>query len=209
MKTQEKTEMITKSRLKSERGWTDKLIKEFLPVPDATKPNPNYKNGPPMLLFAIDRINNIEETNEFKALQEGAAKRKESAKKAVETKLQQLWTWLNTLEINVPVFDKPKLIKRACDHYNNMQQEREFEGRSTCGMTATAESDLKFLERICVNYLRHCLTKYEKHLDDMSGKVGFGEGYEEIRRKIFLKISENYIWLADECKRQQVAINKI
>jgi hypothetical protein len=43
----------------------------------------------------------------------------------------------------------------------------------------------------------------------MSGKVGFGEGYEEIRRKIFFKISENYLWLADECKRQQVAANKV
>ena len=77
------------------------------------------------------------------------------------------------------------------------------EGRSTSGKEATDDSDPKFLERICVNYLRHCLTKYEDHLDRMSGKVGFGEGYEEIRRKIFAKISERYEWLADECKRQQ------
>jgi hypothetical protein len=206
MKTMaEKIPMITKSRLKSERGWTDKLIKEFLPAPDLTKPNPNYKSGPPMLLFAIDRIEKIEQTEEFKAQQPDTEKRKAAAKKAVETKLQQLWKWLDTVEIRVPVFDKSKLIKRACDHYNDMQEEREFEGRSTCGMTATADSDPKFLERICVNYLRHCLTKYEEHLDEMSGKVGFGDGYEEIRRKIFSKISENYHWLTDECKRQQEA----
>ena len=206
MKTNaEKIPMITKSRLKSERGWTDKLIKEFLPTPDLTKPNPNYKSGPPMLLFAIDRIEKIEQTEEFKAKQPDTEKRKAAAKKAVETKLQQLWEWLDTVEIHVPAFDKSKLIKRACDHYNDMQEEREFEGRSTCGMTPTADSDPKFLERICVNYLRHCLTKYEEHLDEMSGKVGFGEGYEEIRRKIFSKISENYHWLADECKRQQEA----
>ncbi len=206
MKTKtEKIPMITKSGLKSERGWTDKLIKEFLPAPDLTKPNPNYKSGPPMLLFAIDRIEKIEETDEFKALQEGTVKRKEAAKKAVETKLQQLREWLNAVQIYVPVLDKTKLIEQSCDHYNDMQEWREANGRSTCGMKATADSDQKFLERICVNYLRHCLTKYEKHLDEMSGKVGFGEGYEEIRLKIFSKISENYHWLADECKRQQEA----
>jgi hypothetical protein len=203
MKTTEKIPMMTKARLKSERGWTDKLIKMFLPEPDLTSPNPNYKAGPPMLLFKIDRIEAIEQTDEFKVQQKGAAKRKEAAKKAVATKLEQLWEWLDTVEIHVPVFEKSKLIKRACDHYNDMQMEREFEGRSTSGMEATADSDPKFLDRICVNYLRHCLTKYEEHLDEMSGKVGFGDGYEEIRRKIFSKISENYQWLADECKRQQ------
>lgn len=204
MKTKvEKILMITKSRLKSERGWTDKLIKEFLPAPDLTQPNPHYKSGPRMMLFNMDRIETIEQTDKFKEQQESASKRKEAAKKAVETKLQQLREWLNTVQIHVPVLDRAKLIKQACDHYNDMQEWREDNGRTTCGMKATADSDQKFLERICVNYLRHCLTKYEKHLDDMSGNVGFGEGYEEIRCKIFSKISENYLWLADECKRQQ------
>lgn len=203
MKTTEKLPMMTKTSLKSERGWTDKLINMFLSEPDLKRPNPNYKAGPPMLLFKIDRIEAIEQTDEFKAQKEGAVKRKEAAKKAVNTKLKQLWEWLSTVEIHVPVLDKSKLIKRACYHYNDMQEARELEGRSTCDMPATADSDPKFLERICVNYLRHCLTKYEEHLDGMSGKVGFAAGYKEIRRKIFSRISENYQWLADECKRQQ------
>lgn len=203
MKTEEKIQMITKSRLKSERGWTDKLLKTFLPDPDLTKPNPNYKSGPPMLLFSLEKIEAIERTEEFQLEQASVAKRKQSAKKAVETKLEQMWKWLDTVQIHIPTYDKAKLIKRACDHYNNMQEEREFEGLSTCGMEATTDSDPKFIERICVNYLRHCLTKYEEHLDKMSGKVGFAEGYEEIRRKIFAKISESYQWLTDECNRQQ------
>jgi hypothetical protein len=156
-----------------------------------------------MLLFAVEKIDAIEQTDEFKTQQVDTAKRKEAAKKAVDTKLEQLRKWLNAVQIHVPVFTKDKIIERACKHYNEMQEDREDEGLSTSGMKATANSDPKFLERICVNYLRHCLTKYEDHLDEMSGKVGFGEGYEEIRRKIFSKISERYGWLANECKRQQ------
>lgn len=200
---EKKIPMMTRARLKSERGWTDKLIKIFLPEPDLTRPNPNYKSGPPMLLFSIARIEAIEHTDEFKMQQECAAKRKEIAKKGVSTKLQQLREWVNTVEIDVPVFEKEELIKWACDHYNEMQVEREFEGRPTCGMMAATDSDPKFLERICVNFLRHCLTKYEEHLDEISGKVGFIYGYQEIRRKILFKISKSYQWLADECKRQQ------
>jgi len=201
MKT-ENISMITKSQLKLERGWTDKLIKDFLPVPDMTKPNPQYKSGSPMLLFSIERIENVEKTEEFNTQQKIASKRKEASTKAVETKRQQLRNWLDTVEIYIPILDKSKLIKLACNQYNEMQMEREFEGLSTCGIKATKESDTKFLERICVNYLRHCLTKYEEHLEEMSGKVGCGEGYGEIRSKIFSKISKKYPWLADECNRQ-------
>ena len=199
----EMTPMITKSRLKSERGWTDKLIETFAPVPDLTKPNPNYRSSPPMLLFNLEKIERIEQTEEFKIEQARATKRKLSAKKAVKTKREQMWEWLNTVQIHVPTYEKAKLIKRACDHYNYMREEREINGRSTSGRMATINSEKKFIERICVNYLRHCLTKYEEYLDEMSGKVGFAEGYEEIRRKIFNKISEKYQWLEHECNRQK------
>ena len=195
--------MITRARMKSERGWTDSLLKLFLPEPDVITENPNYKKGPPMLLFNLEKIEAIEKTEEFKAKQAGTTKRKQAAEKAVETKLKKMEEHLNKIIIKVPVLQREQLIKKACNHYNNMQRERESEGRYTSGMDADKDSDLKFLERICVNYLRHCLTSYEHQLNKISGKVGFGEGYEEIRRKIFDSISENYEWLAKECKRQQ------
>jgi hypothetical protein len=199
----EQTPMITKSRLKSERGWTDLLLKLFLPNPDLIKPNPNYKSGPPMQLFNLERIEAVEQTEEFKTQQTATVKRKDAAKKGVETKLEQLRRYVNTILIKVPALPRQQLIKQACEHYNDMQAEREAEGRSVSGMVADSNSEPKFIERICVNYLRHCLTKYEQILDDISGRVGFGEGYEEIRRKIFSKISEKHGWLAEECKRQQ------
>lgn len=188
---------ITKARLKSERGWTDKLIQEFLGTPDSVKPNPHFKSAPPMLLFLLDRVDKIEQTDEFKTQKVGTNKRKKAAQKAVETKRQQLWEWLNTVEIEIPIINREELIRQACRHYNDRRLDKDVGG-----LAATPQSDPKFLERISVNYLRHCLTKYEEHLDNMSGKVGFDDGYKEIRRKIFCKIAEKYEWLEEECKRQ-------
>jgi len=195
--------MVTKSRLKSERGWTDKLLKAFLPEPDLVKPNPNYKSGPPMQLFEEARIERIENTSQFKKQFNATIGRKQAARKAVATKMEQLRKYLEAVEISLPALPRDDLIDKACRHYNDIQWQREAEGRKTCGLLATKDSDRVFLDRICVNYLRHCLTRYESHLDKMSGKVGFGEGYREIRHKIFSKISGEYQWLASECKRQE------
>ena len=142
-------------------------------------------------------------TEEFKAQREKTAKRKAAAERAVETKWDKMQQYLDTIEIEVPMLDRAKLIKRACRHYNDMQDWRAAERRYTPDLKATADSDSKFLERICVNYLRHCLTKYEDHLDAMSGKVGFDGGYQEVRRRVFAEIAAKYEWLAEECQRQQ------
>ena len=195
-------EKLTKSRLKVERGWTNKLMKNFLPEPDETKLNPHYKSGPPMLLFKIQTIQEIEQTESFQKAKHKTEKRKRAAQKAVEKKRDKLNDYLGTLKIEVPIYSKTNLVSLACKHYNEIQQQREAEGLATCGLIATPASDPQFLRRICVNYLRHCLTSYEVYLDKISGKVGFAEGYETIRRIIFDQIAVGYPWLAEECKRQ-------
>jgi len=57
--TIEKPQYLTKAKLK-ERGWTDKLIGRFLSQPDKTKTNPHYKAGPPMCLYCLQRVEQIE-----------------------------------------------------------------------------------------------------------------------------------------------------
>jgi hypothetical protein len=194
--------MITKASLK-ERGWTEKLISLFLPVPDLEKPNPMYRNaGAPMRLFILTKVEALEETEEFKKEKEKAEKRKLSSKKAIRTKLEKLQLLLETIEISLPVLNKKTLIKRACNNYNNMQRQRANQGRSHHSYPASSTSEESFLNRICVNHLRHCLTNYEELLNDISGKVGFSVGYSDIRDKIFKKIIELYPWLEDECRRQ-------
>lgn len=196
-----KHEFVTKSTLK-ERGWTDLLIKIFLPQPHKTTTNPNYRSAPPMCLYKIAVVEQIEKSTEFQKEMEEAQKRKQRAKKAVETKLTKLRKDLSNMRFKVPLLSEKNLLKRAINHYNEMQDWREFNGRSTCGLYANENSDIEFLKRIQVNYLRHCLTSYEEKLDDISGRVGVFEGYVDIRKKIFTEIARVYPELEDECKRQ-------
>jgi hypothetical protein len=195
------SEFITKSTLK-ERGWTDLLIKIFLPKPHETRQNPNYRSGPPMCLYKITAVEETERSDDFQKMMIEAQKRKQGAKKAVETKLADLRRQLNTMEFKVPHLSEESLLKHAIGHYNEMQDWRESNGFKTCGRRADEKSDIEFLNRIQVNYLRHCLTSYEEKLDEIAGRVGFAEGYVDIRKKIFIEIARLYPWLEDECKRQ-------
>ena len=45
-----------------QRGWTDGLIKKFLPKPDETKTNPIVKSAAPMKLYKIKRVERIEKS---------------------------------------------------------------------------------------------------------------------------------------------------
>ena len=60
---------ITPARLKSERGWTDGLIKRYLGEPDKLVPNPHYRRArAKMRLYDLARVVQAEEHK--KALKE-------------------------------------------------------------------------------------------------------------------------------------------
>ncbi len=59
--------MISQCRLLGERRWTKSLIRRFAATPDKTTVNMNYRSGPPMKLFIVERIEAIESTPEFRA----------------------------------------------------------------------------------------------------------------------------------------------
>ena len=67
---------------------------------------------------------------------------------------------------------------------------------------ANKHSDADFLDRITVNFLRHCWTKYENELAEIAGKVGAPEAYVTIKQMVLDEITEQYPWLAAECDRQ-------
>ena len=82
-----KKEFITKTTLK-ESGWTDSLIKEFLPEPHKTSQNTYYRSAPPICLYKISIVKKIEETKKFSIMFEKDQKRKRSSQNAVKTKLK-------------------------------------------------------------------------------------------------------------------------
>lgn len=184
------TSYLTQTAVK-ERGWTDWLIRQFLPSPDQTRRNPCYRNAAPMKLYAVDRVVAAEATSEF--MEHPAHKRRQSAQRAVETKRQQLSAHLDTIEIQVPVVDN--LVDCACQSYNDHNWRSEW--------AATPDSERSFLDRICVNYLRHRMTSYEYHLDTIAGRVGVADGYIEVKSKVLNAIADAYPNLAGECSRQE------
>ena len=56
MPTDDDVEMVYKSTLKNEYGFTDKYIR-ILGEPDKQVPNPHYRSGSPASLYSVDRVN--------------------------------------------------------------------------------------------------------------------------------------------------------
>jgi len=169
------------------RGWTKKSIDLFLPTPDKTVPNPNYKKTTSKL-YDLSKVESIEKSNEFKLFQEKNAKKVLGSQKAVETKRVALIKYIKDLVIEVPQFDKETITQKACDHYNSGYNRY-------VNQPATPDSDTGFLNRITLNFLRHTMTDYEKQLNTIWGKVGNSEAYQLLKEKVNNAIKEKYNWL--------------
>lgn len=197
-----KPPMLHRGQLR-ERGWTEKLMRCFLGEPDGTRANPMYRSSAPVPLWLESRIVAIEASGEFKDALAAAAKRKASAARAVETKLAAMDAWIDGLEVELPDIDDGELVRLACRHYNNRQIDMMCDGRIGGFMEATPESNPKFLERIQVNFIRHCGTDYESLLDETFGRAGACRAYGRIRAKVLDAIAGRYPRLRDECERQK------
>lgn len=184
---------ITKRGLK-ERGWTDSLIRRFLPEPDSTECNPYYRCAAPMRLYSTERVAAIEKTPEFVAAHEVAERRSLAAMCAADTKRRATTTFAESATVSVPQLDRHELIRLACKSYNNHNWERD--------RVATPDSDQGFLDRICVNHLRHRLTKYDSHLNNTRGKVGSTDANLTLKRRVLAEIARVYPFFAEECDRQ-------
>ena len=57
-------EYITKQGLKR-RGWTDRMINTFLPVPDKLEKNPRNRYYPEMCLYRVGRVRAVEWSEAF------------------------------------------------------------------------------------------------------------------------------------------------
>ena len=55
-----KKELISVWGLKSQRYWTDSLIKKFLGEPDKLGMNPLIRTGPKMRLYNLQRVVDVE-----------------------------------------------------------------------------------------------------------------------------------------------------
>jgi hypothetical protein len=167
-----------------QRGWTEGLIKKFLPKPDETKTNPIVKSAAPMKLYKIKRVERIEKSEKFIKAMESISKRKAAARKAVETKTAKTIEWANSVNFNVPTFSKDKLERNAIYHY------QQYHDTIICGSI-----DEDFINRISTNYIRHECTKYDRIIDSLYGSVGKQKAYDIIKEKINQEIRKKHNWI--------------
>jgi hypothetical protein len=184
------------------RGWTDGMVKRLMPTPDGFHPNRRYPSRAPMRLWATERVEAIEKTEEFVAEQERAKVRSASSAKAIKTKRERMRQDIAQSLITVARLEADEVRRRAINHYNVRQIDRGIKRGDWDWREATEESDPAFLERITVNYIRHQLTRYEGYLDEVWGKVGVDEAKRLISQRVFAAIAEAYPHLAEECDRQ-------
>ena len=179
------------------------MITRFLPEPDERKTNPHYKSAHQMLLYDEQRVASIEASEEFIASHSKVNQRKAAAKKAVKTKRQKVLESVNRVQIDVPRIDRKTLLTEAIRNYNEEKQLRALERDNWKDwQAATVDSAPEFLDRLMVNWLRHCTTVYDDELEKLSGKGGVDEAYWLLKREVLNRIVAIYPELAHECARQ-------
>lgn len=170
---------LTQSQILERPGWNKKLITTLLGKPDAYKKIYGYSQE--AHLYNALRVVIAEKTDIWIQAQEDMAKRKQASIKAVQTKVDKIVDRIDNTTIIVKELPYTTIVKRA---------------------VGDGEYDKAYLDRQCVNYIRHELTGYDRTLDTCVGKTGKLEAYKCLRHKIFAEISRVYPMYAEECTRQ-------
>lgn len=186
------------------RGWTKSLIKKFLPEPHDIK---YFKYGCQYFYDHLT-VGKIEETEEFKTLQQIALRRRASGIAATEKRKQDYLDYLkNKMPVRVRRVEPDQLLIDAIDSYNShrlARWERRNFHEDYYSEPATKHSCEAFLERITVNYIRHNLTSYDALLSRQKGKLAKQEAIEIVQERVFRAIRDVYPEYREEIERQMI-----
>ncbi len=119
--------------------------------------------------------------------------------------------------IQIPNLSETELIARACDYYNrtpkySRQHQYSWSKEQCLGFgygkapnveTATPQCGRKFLNRICVNFLRRTNRDYFRLIGEVAGKRGAPAMRLELACQMFSAIADAYPQLADDCNIQR------
>lgn len=167
---------INLSTLK-ERGWTDSIIKEMKLYPDKTTPNPHIINSAPMKLYNKKRIEELENTEEFKNLRAKSRSKNKGAIKAERSVRGKLYSYVETVEIETKYASEPELTDSAIFSYNLLH--------SNDSERASINSDKLFLNQIREEYIIHNLTNYDAIIAEIDGHSGISEEvYKYLEKRI-------------------------
>nr|DAO34978.1 MAG TPA: DNA repair protein RAD14/DNA Complex excision repair DNA damage [Caudoviricetes sp.] len=191
-----KNTRISLSTVKS-YGFTDKLIRELLPEPELVT-NPHYRSGPKMKLWDASVVESAMKTEIFVAEMEKRNKRREAAKKAVQTKTSKLQLQVDEFIKSVKISRIPLERLRSAA----IRDKQKWYDLNGIYDKFAEDADDSTVKRWMVNYIRHNMVEYDQEIDDMKGKTGKSLLYFELHNGVLHRISEVYPELEDECLRQ-------
>lgn len=185
--------MIMQSDILNRNGWSKTLVKKLLGEPDAKKKMQGRANL--LCLYELSRVLLVESSVEFISAQDLLTKRRKSAEKAVKTKTDKLMSEVELMNVFISKVDTSKMQSLAIKSYNVRNYLSDNQ--------ATFNSDKSFLDRICVNFIRHSLTHYDENLETLARKTGKSEAIDIIRDKIYNGIALAYPKYTTECNRHR------
>jgi hypothetical protein len=188
------------------RGWSKALVAELLGEPDKLGINPHYKSGPPTRLYLQSRVEEAERSPKWISSQEGRDGRREAAALAVKTKTETLMAQIEQLVVRLPRLDNDELMSLAVRNKNTSIPDWVIE-RGDARFAVLEDLHPwpdydEFRDRICVNFLRHGATSYDRVLRGIYGRVAKREAHRRLSKKIYDAIAEAYPMLAREAHRQ-------
>lgn len=132
-------EMITQTAL-LERGWTKSMITKLLPDP-VLKNNP-YNRSSSIKLWELETIEQIEKQPYFMDAKKATEKRKSSAKKAKETRFNNLMAIVQAAidSTKIKMLDDETLRRNAINH----AKERYLKNRAMIILTVIIWKKLPF-----------------------------------------------------------------
>lgn len=182
------------------RGWTKRLIERFLGQPSATVRN-RYNSKSVVRLYDLARVEQVEQSDDWKEAKKVAEKRQQSALWGVVQKRERLKEKVTHAPIQVPAMSTEELRAQAIEHYNLRLAAHAWSSHEVKA-PATTNSAPEFLARIEVNFIRHALTRYEELLESTISKEGTRSANSIITRRIYEAIALAYPHLQGECDRQ-------
>ena len=154
-----------------------------------------------MRLYETNRVEKVEAGKLFQQDLAKAAARSRVGKQVAARKADELVAQAEQMPIHVTWQSIGRLQDEAIASYNTFHRRQSLE-RDHDYEPATYMSDPIFLDRITVNYIRHELTEYDQHLEQVAGKTGVSLAIATIRRRIYDEIARVYPEFAEECERQ-------
>ena len=178
-KTHLREKLYSVPDLKS-RGWTDTSIKQFLPEPDDTRPNPRFSHaGAPMKFWLKARVHRTEKTKRFLAWLEGSVDRSISARSGVKTRIDNMARQME----DAPISITPGLTD---------DEIRALAARTHGENYAGDPGEFSWSNRTARNCIRHNLTNYEALWEICNrGETG-SRAYEILRKRVDELIDKTY-----------------